>query len=394
MSLSKLIEDKYKRYLNVRVNNLTIDGNMNLAPQSVPISSLQSTGSVGFLHDDSIEIVRKNIEITDLQNIGSSAADNSYLRHDNGSVSFQPINTDVVTIYNNDDSLTGNRIVDGGTNTLTFNNLSSLTLDATNLTFNSIPNDNTDNRLISIDSGTNKISYREVSSLPVPPSGNTIYNANDSLTSNRTITGNNFNLDFTGVKIFDITSTALNLRPTELFFNTITNDNTDTRLVSVDSITNKVSYRDLNTITGTLNAYANYQINPASIPFSFPNAGINNVAVLQSTISNNFSLITNTTIRPTLTGIYKLDVFISSSLSMNTAFRFTMKNASFTFAQCIVTNVSSGTQTKNITMTKIINLGGVSPANDIVMEVERTSGVGTYVLQDVNSFSINLIRIG
>lgn len=238
MSLSKLIEDKYKRYLNARVNNLTIDGNLNLSPQSLPISSLQSTAQVGFLHDNSTEINRKNIEISDLQNIGNTALNNTFLRHNAGNISFE-------TLPNN-----------------------------------------------------------------------------------------------------------------------------------------------------SLNAFADYEIDQTFMPYNMPNIGVNNLSVLRSTISNNFSLISNSSIRPNLPGIYKLNVFISGDLSMATSFRFTMKNSSLTFAQSLISNGTTSTQKTNLSMTKIINLSGIDPNNDINMEIERTEGVGTFVLQNADSFSINLIKIG
>lgn len=91
MSINQLIADHKKPWLNARVNNLKVDGDIELDGDiNIGVSDLESTGNIGFVHDNSSEINVKDIEISDLQNIGVSAADNTVLTHIAGVISFQP----------------------------------------------------------------------------------------------------------------------------------------------------------------------------------------------------------------------------------------------------------------------------------------------------------------
>ena len=87
-NMNQLIADYFKPWLNARVNDLQIDG--QLTGGNVEATSLASTGEVGFLHDDSVSVNRKSIVLADLQSAGSGAPDNTYLQHDAGVVSFAP----------------------------------------------------------------------------------------------------------------------------------------------------------------------------------------------------------------------------------------------------------------------------------------------------------------
>ena len=118
MSLNELILDIKKPWLNIRVNDLCVDG---VFCNKIPVSSLESTGVVGFLHDNATDIVARPIEITDLQDIGFGAPDGTVLTHNAGTVSFVAPGADE-SIYSTDGTLGGNRTVDCNSNYLHIDN--------------------------------------------------------------------------------------------------------------------------------------------------------------------------------------------------------------------------------------------------------------------------------
>ena len=102
MSLNQLILDEFKPWLDARVCNLTVDcdatiqgtftanGAVNLPPQSINVNDLETSGSIGFIHDNGATVAVKDIEIMDLQQIGSGAPDGTVLTHNAGVITFEP----------------------------------------------------------------------------------------------------------------------------------------------------------------------------------------------------------------------------------------------------------------------------------------------------------------
>lgn len=90
--------DTKKKWVNVRVNDLYVDGDIigDVFPipsdDTIPLSALKSEGAPGlFLHDNGVEISKKEIQVSDIQSLGVNAPNNSFLRHDNGNVTFETI---------------------------------------------------------------------------------------------------------------------------------------------------------------------------------------------------------------------------------------------------------------------------------------------------------------
>jgi len=102
--------DTKKSYVNIRVNDLTVDGNYVgpvPVPVNIPIANLASDGPPArFIHDDGFNVGKKAIEIPDLQNIGGGAPDGTYLRHNAGSISFENIADNEITPGANGEVLT------------------------------------------------------------------------------------------------------------------------------------------------------------------------------------------------------------------------------------------------------------------------------------------------
>jgi hypothetical protein len=231
MSLNLLGLDIQKPWLNARVQDLTVDGNFI---GNVAINNLESTGNNGFIYDDSVNVIRKDIELPDLQQIGIGAPNNTFLRHDAGTVSFVPIPSDV-SIYTADGVLTGNRVVDGGNNQLTIDQVSDfsvnvvnevgitvggdinfesstiVTIDGPQVIFQSsdisvngsLPVGVNTNELLTLDP-SGRFETLPVSSLPATP---TIYTADGTLTGDRALNGGGYDLNFNNLGDFNISST-------------------------------------------------------------------------------------------------------------------------------------------------------------------------------------------
>ena len=126
MSLNQLNLDLPKPWLNARVCNLTVDCDANIPNLEVDISQIESTGTPGFLVDDGIDIIRRDIELADLQGIGAGApVGETFLKHQAGTVSFVtlPPSPGVNTIYTADDVIADPvREVDCDSNQLLFRN--------------------------------------------------------------------------------------------------------------------------------------------------------------------------------------------------------------------------------------------------------------------------------
>ena len=88
--MNQLIADYFKPWLNARVNDLQVDGNLT---GNIVASELESNGQVGFVYDDGVDVIRKDIEIGDLQDIAVGAPNNTFLKHDLGTVSFASVPT-------------------------------------------------------------------------------------------------------------------------------------------------------------------------------------------------------------------------------------------------------------------------------------------------------------
>lgn len=317
MVLQKLFDGSRNVWANMRVETLKVDSGFELPdaaipPSSIqpgldlqvliteqgvttwgdpiiPITGIQSTGSTGFIYDNSVNVVRKNIELPDLQTIGQGAGNNTYLRHDNGTVSFVPLPAGGDNIYTADGVLTSGRVVDGDGNPLTFTNMSAIlvegptTIDG-NVDINAnrinIDGNNTDNFIVtdyqqvSINSQNTFVSsdnvlaligdlatqvntpqfnfntdvIRYLQTLPTgnilnnlllsidPVSGRTetvdgssigenIYNSDNALESDREVSGDGFSLTFNNMNNFEIEAAV----PTAEFIIT------DFNLINIDS---------------------------------------------------------------------------------------------------------------------------------------------------------------
>jgi len=86
MSLNQIYKDERKPWLSGRVENWTVDGDLNVGGSL----TIPSQGN-GFLYDNSAAVVRKDIELLDLQNIGLGAGNGEVLTHEFGVISFQPL---------------------------------------------------------------------------------------------------------------------------------------------------------------------------------------------------------------------------------------------------------------------------------------------------------------
>lgn len=116
MSLNQLIADKRKPWLNVRVNNLRVDGSMDITAaksQGPPSSYIYDTGVAGE------SLTKKPIELQDLAGITSGATTDTYLRNDeSGELEW----TAMTNIYNSDGTLDSDRTIDCDGNTLEISN--------------------------------------------------------------------------------------------------------------------------------------------------------------------------------------------------------------------------------------------------------------------------------
>lgn len=233
MSLNLLSLDKFKPWLDARVCNLTVDCDVNLPDGSINVDSLESTGNVGFLHDDGSSISVKDIEIGDIQEIGVGANDGDVLTYSGGVVSFE-VGSGGVNIYNSDGVLTSDRTVTFNSNDLILDNRGNIIID------DPLIQNNSEDHLLVRNNVSGVVEYRDSNSIIIPASN----------LSSTGVTGVLFD---NGANIVQTNHPILgNLTANSFTFDSMPNiDNTETSLLVHDNVTGEIEIRQVSSLPFT-----------------------------------------------------------------------------------------------------------------------------------------------
>jgi len=119
------------------------------------------------------------------------------------------------TLYTTNGLMSSNRVLNGLTNDLAFNNIGTFNISADTVTLgNTPPDDPAAIRLLTYESVSNEVRTRLVSSLPGGAGDGNIYDNNGTLAASRTLTGAGNNLSFNGLGTFTIGASSIVLTNT------------------------------------------------------------------------------------------------------------------------------------------------------------------------------------